>query len=328
MLSFYGLYVNYRHLSMLCDVMTAKGHLMAITRHGINRQDTGALMRCSFEETVDVLMEAASHAEVDPMRGVSENIILGQMPRMGTACFDLLLDAEKCKYGIEIPMNIGAGMMGGGMFFGAAASPGQAMTPGMTPWADGATPAYGGSVWSPAGLGSGMTPGGPGFSPSGASDASGMSPAGFSPAWSPQPGSPGSPAMSPYIPSPAHGAESPSYSPSSPTYAPMSPSLPASPSYSPTSPYGGSPTSPQYSPTSPSYSPTSPSYSPTSPSYSPTSPSYSPRSPSYMRGPQDSPAPTVQDVITIADDSEDEQEDGNGMDAFSEPMDVEFMSDE
>merc|ERR1719362_1815151 len=121
------LYVNYRHLSMLCDVMTAKGHLMAITRHGINRQDTGALMRCSFEETVDVLMEAASHAEVDPMKGVSENIILGQMPRMGTACFDLLLDAEKCKYGIEIPMNIGGPMgMGGGMFFGSAASPGQA----------------------------------------------------------------------------------------------------------------------------------------------------------------------------------------------------------
>jgi len=283
-LSFYGLYVNYRHLSMLCDVMTAKGHLMAITRHGINRQDTGALMRCSFEETVDVLMEAAAHAEVDPMRGVSENIIMGQLPRMGTACFDLLLDAERCKFGIEIPMNIGAGMMGGGMFFGAAHSPGQAMTPGMTPWAEGATPAYGGSAWSPAGLGSGMTPGGPGFSPSGASDASGMSPAGFSPAWSPQPGSPGSPAMSPYIPSPAHGDQSPSYSPSSPTYAPMSPSLPSpsSPSYSPTSPhYSHSPSSPQYSPTSPSYSPTSPSYSPTSPSYSPTSPSYSPTSPSY-----------------------------------------------
>merc|ERR1719445_60519 len=91
--------------------------------------------------------------------------------------------------------------MGPGMFFGAGHSPSQVMTPsGMTPWAEGATPAYGGSVWSPAGLGSGMTPGGPGFSPSGASDASGMSPAGFSPAWSPQPGSPGSPAMSPYIP--------------------------------------------------------------------------------------------------------------------------------
>ena len=81
-LQFYGLYVNYRHLALLCDVMTAKGHLMAITRHGINRQDTGALMRCSFEETVDVLMDAASHAEVDPMRGVSENIIMGQLSRL------------------------------------------------------------------------------------------------------------------------------------------------------------------------------------------------------------------------------------------------------
>ena len=51
-ISFDGSYVNYRHLALLCDIMTAKGHLMAITRHGINRQETGALARCSFEETV------------------------------------------------------------------------------------------------------------------------------------------------------------------------------------------------------------------------------------------------------------------------------------
>eukprot|EP00096_Caligus_rogercresseyi_P015669 TRINITY_DN813_c1_g1_i1.p1 TRINITY_DN813_c1_g1~~TRINITY_DN813_c1_g1_i1.p1 ORF type:complete len:1950 (-),score=566.84 TRINITY_DN813_c1_g1_i1:630-6479(-) len=294
--NFYGIYVNYRHLALLCDVMTAKGHLMAITRHGINRQDTGALMRCSFEETVDVLMDAASHAEVDPMKGISENIILGQLPRMGTASFDLLLDAEKCKYGIEIPMNAAGAMMGGpGLFFGSAASPSASMTPGMTPWAAGATPGYV-SAWSPPG--SGMTPGGPGFSPSGHSDASGLSPRYSS--WSPQPNSPGSPAISPYIASPS-GGMSPSLSPSSPTYAPTSPSLasPTSPGYSPTGGYnitspgysptgaysmnspGYSPTSPNYSPTSPSYSPTSPSYSPTSPSYSPTSPSYSPTSPSY-----------------------------------------------
>lgn len=29
--------VNYRHLAILCDVMTQRGYLMAITRHGINR---------------------------------------------------------------------------------------------------------------------------------------------------------------------------------------------------------------------------------------------------------------------------------------------------
>ena len=43
---------------------------MAITRHGINRQEVGALMRCSFEETVDILMEAAVHAEMDPVKGL------------------------------------------------------------------------------------------------------------------------------------------------------------------------------------------------------------------------------------------------------------------
>ena len=31
-----------------------------VSRHGINRQDSGALMRCSFEETVDVLMDAGN----------------------------------------------------------------------------------------------------------------------------------------------------------------------------------------------------------------------------------------------------------------------------
>jgi DNA-directed RNA polymerase II subunit RPB1 len=35
-------YVNYRHLALLCDIMTHRGTLMAITRHGINRADTGA----------------------------------------------------------------------------------------------------------------------------------------------------------------------------------------------------------------------------------------------------------------------------------------------
>lgn len=68
-------------------------------------------------DQVDILMEAASHGEMDPMKGVSECIMLGQLARIGTGCFDLLLDAEKCKYGMEIPSNIGAGMPGGSKLF-------------------------------------------------------------------------------------------------------------------------------------------------------------------------------------------------------------------
>jgi DNA-directed RNA polymerase II subunit RPB1 len=58
-ISFDGAYVNHRHLAILVDCMTYRGHLMSITRHGINRVDTGPLMKCSFEETTDILLDAS-----------------------------------------------------------------------------------------------------------------------------------------------------------------------------------------------------------------------------------------------------------------------------
>lgn len=130
------------------------------------------------------------------------------------------------------------------------------------------------------GLEAGMTPGGPGFSPAGSSEASGTSPFWMSSGGTP--GSPGSPgiATSPYVPSPS--SMSPNYNyPSSPQFGSLSPSMTPT-NYSPTSPqYSATQqTTPKYSSMSPNYnySPTSPSYSPTSPSYSHTS--YSPTSPS------------------------------------------------
>lgn len=63
-------------------------------------------------------------------------------------CFDLLLDAEKCKSGIEIPMAVGAGMGTAGMFFGSVTGMSNSMSPQMTPWM-GATPGYGASSMSP-----------------------------------------------------------------------------------------------------------------------------------------------------------------------------------
>lgn len=35
-IEFDGSYVNYRHLAILCDLMTHRGSLIAVTRHGIN----------------------------------------------------------------------------------------------------------------------------------------------------------------------------------------------------------------------------------------------------------------------------------------------------
>ncbi|CBI18915.3 unnamed protein product, partial [Vitis vinifera] len=317
-ISFDGSYVNYRHLAILCDTMTYRGHLMAITRHGINRNDTGPMMRCSFEETVDILLDAAVYAETDFLRGVTENIMLGQLAPIGTGDCALYLNDQMLQHAIELQLP----SYMEGLDFG--------MTPSRSPITGYSPSSPGYSPTSP-----GYSPTSPGYSPT----SPGYSPT--SPTYSPSsPGySPTSPAYSPT--SPSYSPTSPSYSPTSPSYSPTSPSYsPTSPSYTPlllhtaplllltapphlpiaqphlpiarphhpiaqphllivqplhhtAPPLRYSPTSPSYNPSSAKYSPSlayspssprlSPSspYSPTSPNYSPTSPSYSPTSPSY-----------------------------------------------
>jgi DNA-directed RNA polymerase II subunit RPB1 len=123
-----GGYVNYRHLSLLCDIMTFKGQLMAITRHGINRQQSGVLARCSFEETVELLVDAAGLGEVDVCRGVSENIILGQIAPLGTGDFEVLLNEDMLEQILTVPgrfMNDNYSMIDSGF-----------MSPAHTPYVD------------------------------------------------------------------------------------------------------------------------------------------------------------------------------------------------
>ena len=293
-IEFDGSYVNCRHLALLCDLMTHPGSLMAITRHGINRADTGALMRSSFEETVEILMEAAAVGERDDCHGIAENVMFGQMAPMGTGAFDVALDMDMLKDVIvdhRMPMqSMLSAQVDAGM------TPGQvAMTPydsnspmwnqesykgeaaAFSPLAsnggeESANFAYLGFGQSPRHAGA-MSPAAPGYSPS--------SPNVYSPTSPYVPQSPFAGATSPFSTSPY--VTSPFYdrgrAPTSPTYSPTSPALNlSSPGYSPTSPRY-SPTSPSFSPTSPRYSPQSPSFSPSSPRYSPTSPSFSPASP-------------------------------------------------
>jgi len=95
-----GNYVNYRHLSLLCDTMTNRGNLMSIDRFGINRGNIGPLAKCSFEETTDQLFKASIFGEVDKLTGVSSNIMMGQIPPCGTGDTNILIDETKL-LGIE-----------------------------------------------------------------------------------------------------------------------------------------------------------------------------------------------------------------------------------
>jgi DNA-directed RNA polymerase II subunit RPB1 len=84
--------VNFRHLGLLCDVMTRAGRLMSVDRYGINKNDIGPLAKASFEETEKILLRAALFGEVDPITGVSANIMMGQPIRGGTSFSQILLD--------------------------------------------------------------------------------------------------------------------------------------------------------------------------------------------------------------------------------------------
>jgi DNA-directed RNA polymerase beta' subunit/intein/homing endonuclease len=84
--------VNYRHLGILCDYITRSGRLMSVDRYGVNKNETGPLGKMSFEETTKIVMDAARFGEVDPMNGVSANIMMGQPFRGGTAFSQILLD--------------------------------------------------------------------------------------------------------------------------------------------------------------------------------------------------------------------------------------------
>jgi DNA-directed RNA polymerase beta' subunit len=84
--------INYRHLGLLCDSMTHAGRLMSVDRYGINKSDNGPLAKACFEETEKVLRDAALFGEMDPVTGVSANIMMGQTIRAGTAFTQILLD--------------------------------------------------------------------------------------------------------------------------------------------------------------------------------------------------------------------------------------------
>ena len=101
-ISFDGSYVNHRHLSMLCDVMTYKGFLMPITRNGINRIDASPLQKSSFEETQEIFMEAAVFGEKDRLLGVSENVMTGKLLPTGTGVFDVYLDTKKLSEAVDV----------------------------------------------------------------------------------------------------------------------------------------------------------------------------------------------------------------------------------
>ena len=94
-ISYDGTYINYHNYCVLCDRMTATSKLISISRHGINNDNIGPIAKASFEETPEMFLRAAKHAELDNMRGVSANVMCGQEGFFGTSLFQVVLNIEE-----------------------------------------------------------------------------------------------------------------------------------------------------------------------------------------------------------------------------------------
>jgi DNA-directed RNA polymerase beta' subunit len=92
---FDGTYVNYHNYITLVDRMTSTSKLISIFRHGINNDNIGPIAKASFEETPEMFLKAARHAELDTLRGVSANVMCGQEGFFGTSAFQVVLNIEE-----------------------------------------------------------------------------------------------------------------------------------------------------------------------------------------------------------------------------------------
>jgi len=104
-MEFSDVYINYHHLSLLTDRMTSTQNMVPIFRSGILNDDIGPISKSTFEVHTEVLLGASRHADFDHMRGVSANVMMGQLGIFGTGAFQLVLDMEQIKNKDDVDVN-------------------------------------------------------------------------------------------------------------------------------------------------------------------------------------------------------------------------------
>jgi len=85
-----GLSVDVRHIMLVADIMTVDGEVKQIGRHGVSGEKASVLARAAFEVTVNHILDAAVRGDVDDLRGVTENVIVGQPIQLGTGDVQLV----------------------------------------------------------------------------------------------------------------------------------------------------------------------------------------------------------------------------------------------
>lgn len=91
----HGMSIDHRHAMLVADLMTSRGEVLGITRHGLAKMKESVLNLASFEKTADHLFDAAYYGQKDAITGVSEAIIMGIPMSIGTGLFKMLHKAQE-----------------------------------------------------------------------------------------------------------------------------------------------------------------------------------------------------------------------------------------
>jgi len=92
-----GLEVEVRYLMLVADLMCHKGHLQQIGRHGIAGSKDSVLARAAFEITVPTIANAAKLGEIEELKGITENVIVGSLIPIGSGTVDIFMKSNTKK---------------------------------------------------------------------------------------------------------------------------------------------------------------------------------------------------------------------------------------
>src|SRR3989441_10515531 len=90
-----GLDVDIRHVMLVADMMTSSGEVLQVGRHGVSGEKASTLAKAAFEITIPTIVDAAVKGIVDTLRGVAENVIVGQQVPMGTGLIEVSMSMSR-----------------------------------------------------------------------------------------------------------------------------------------------------------------------------------------------------------------------------------------
>jgi DNA-directed RNA polymerase subunit A' len=92
-----GLEVDNRYIMLVSDLMCSRGYMQQIGRHGIAGTKDSVLARAAFEITVPTIAHAALAGEIEQLKGITENVIVGSNIPIGSGTVDLYMQVSKKK---------------------------------------------------------------------------------------------------------------------------------------------------------------------------------------------------------------------------------------